>query len=497
MPNNRRTRAHRARLAATTLAGESSASAVVASVATPDVAAVGDYASAVSVVAAPRALANGGLRVCTLTEADGEDAAVTTPAGAAAAGYASVASVAAVPRALASGGLRVGTLMEAEGEHSASVVLLHGLGDSFAYWRPFYEALKAVKADVSGLRWIALDAPKRIVWGVRMAAWFEYYTDRSGEDQEDNISETDLAETRAHLHTLLFREVSSASLFSATSCSPRLLLVGSSQGGSAALDAALRLPAGLEGALVGAVALRSLALGVTARAAMAPKPNCRRLPVLAVNGSADATFVPCLVRRQLDAIAHAADVTRVDVDGLEHDTPYDAEEATAFVRFLVENLGLAIPGPVSRAAVAAALPPPTAGQSSSAEKAFDDLSDIELRYAAQLGIQRAEAWDNGSAAVFSVSWSKLSTLQRSAAKALGYTEATWDEEDADDLACEKSWSALTVSERALAKQLGVTGANAWDNGTAPVCNKKWKILAAPQRHAAEQLGFNEDSWNNG
>ena len=39
-----------------------------------------------------------------------------------------------------------------------------------------------------------------------MHAWFEYFTDRSGENREDDINESHLVELRDVLHTLIWEE---------------------------------------------------------------------------------------------------------------------------------------------------------------------------------------------------------------------------------------------------------------------------------------------------
>merc|ERR1712080_619193 len=113
----------------------------------------------------------------------------------------------------------------------------------------YYQALKLAGVRTSGLRWIVLDAPKRTVWGERMAAWFEYKTNRDGEDLEDEISEADLVSMRTEIQALVQQEATKlqdaalASPDNGSASQPsRIVLVGSSQGASMALDVALTMP---------------------------------------------------------------------------------------------------------------------------------------------------------------------------------------------------------------------------------------------------------------
>mmetsp|Transcript_21520 Transcript_21520/g.50123 ORF Transcript_21520/g.50123 Transcript_21520/m.50123 type:complete len:411 (-) Transcript_21520:36-1268(-) len=367
----------------------------------------------------------------------------------------------------------------------ASVILLHGLGDSSAYWQPFHSCLMHV-CEASGVRWLALDAPKRVVWGELMPAWFEYVTCRDGEDVEDEIVEEHLLETRASLHSLVDEEAVRLKEVGGRS---RVLLIGSSQGGSAALDAALSLPGATP--LAGVALLRSLPLGVSRASAEAARLP---LPVLAVSGQADQTFSLSLVQRQWQALGPVVELSHSILEGLDHDTEYDAREVALTLRFLAQRLGLELSSnALSEVALGALLPHVPAAQ-----RPWALLSDGELQLAAQLGIRSQRKWDDGTAAVWSKAWRDLTYLQRSAAKSLGYSEESWDEEDGGkgppSLAKERSWAELSEEERQLARRLGVNSAGGWDNGTAPVWARCWAKLSAAQRQVAVRLGWGPRSW---
>ncbi|CAE7870780.1 EB1C [Symbiodinium sp. KB8] len=373
------------------------------------------------------------------------------------------------------------TILEPSGKHQGTVFCFHGLGDDSRYWEPFFEAMRSVGLALAGLRVVGVDAPRRLVWGERMNAWFEYLTDRSGALEEDEINEAQLLETRRAIQALVQQEVNALSEVW-NDDSPRVLLMGSSQGGSVACDAALTSPQ----RVAGIVMLRSLVLGSTATQQVQ-----KQVPLVATSGDIDDTFALPLVKRNLDSIKQ--EVEHVVIKGLTHAASYDAEEILAVARFLSRQFGLDL-----EIADALGHLRSFVAKQDAALKSWGDLSESELMLAARLGIQTAAAWDEGTGKIWEVNWEQLSFLQRQAAQGLGFTPESWNAKDSrisQDPACEKSWAELTEEERAWALKLGVKSRNAWDNGTAPVWAKAWRKLSHAERKAAEQLGFNETSWN--
>mmetsp|Transcript_91895 Transcript_91895/g.163601 ORF Transcript_91895/g.163601 Transcript_91895/m.163601 type:complete len:406 (+) Transcript_91895:46-1263(+) len=388
--------------------------------------------------------------------------------------------------------LKIGAVVEPTSQHQASIICLHGLGDLSTYWAPIIEASK-LAMDISGIRWICLEAPRRRLWGEQMSAWFEYITDRSGEDQEDVVNETHVVEVRGALHEMIEAEARHLQEISGKTRAA-VFLLGSSQGGCAACDAALTLATD---SVAGVAMLRSLVLGSTlhACAETAASASVRRVPLLAVSGNVDDTFLLTLVKRNLAAAKPLVDSEHVVVEGLHHMTSYSSQEMFALLRFIARHLQLEFNSRIGPDALAKALP-----DERPCDKDWDQMTDGERRLAAQMlgGSRSASAWDNGTAKVWSLSWASLSELQKRAAKSLGFTEASWSERDAasaQDPSCDKSWVDLSDEERALAKRLGINGAKAWDDGTAPVWSKSWRKLENQQRQAAEKLGYTQASWD--
>lgn len=254
-----------------------------------------------------------------------------------------------------------------------------------------------------------------------MTAWFQYCgPDRSGQDIEDKINEAHLDEVRTVLHPFIEQEAEKLEDLGGTG---RVMLVGSSQGGSTALDVALTLPAGSAAReyLGGVAMMRSLALGATAGAASAPEGTL--VPVLAVSGDKDDTFLLSLVRRQLRAIDGVAFVSHDIVHGLDHDTDYDPRETAPTLKFIsemlqLESLGIGAGG-MGLATLTRAVGP-------SYGKRWSELDEAAHKLAQQLGVNGAEAWDKKAAPVFCLRWAKLSIKQRQAAKQLGYHRRNWN-----------------------------------------------------------------------
>mmetsp|Transcript_65445 Transcript_65445/g.108793 ORF Transcript_65445/g.108793 Transcript_65445/m.108793 type:complete len:411 (-) Transcript_65445:197-1429(-) len=126
------------------------------------------------------------------------------------------------------------------GRHTHTVVLLHGM-----YSPPeeceMFKSLPAYVAylGASGVKFVFPHAPRRtITWPTgpeaNVASWYNYFTRRDGWLTHDELDEAHLASQTRRLHSILQRE---AALLGGDT--RRLLLGGSSQGGTVALHAAI------------------------------------------------------------------------------------------------------------------------------------------------------------------------------------------------------------------------------------------------------------------
>lgn len=130
----------------------------------------------------------------------------------------------------------------ARGQHTASVIFLHGLGDSGASWAPVcrdFLAQPHIKvgalSEEKGSQFVCPSAPIRAVTmngGAKMPSWF----DRKGLAWESPTDEKGLAESTALVHSLVGAEVK------ALGSSNRVLVAGFSQGGALALHSTLTYP---------------------------------------------------------------------------------------------------------------------------------------------------------------------------------------------------------------------------------------------------------------
>ena len=87
--------------------------------------------------------------------------------------------------------------------------------------------------------------------------------------------------------------------------------------------------------------------------------------------------------------------------------------------------------------------------------------------------------------------------ERAAARMLGYTQASWDNDsglEKQPASSEKYWGQLTHDERAAAAVLGYNDPN-WDVSPASM-RKTWIELTEHERAAAQVLGYEVLSWDN-
>ena len=114
-----------------------------------------------------------------------------------------------------------------------------------------------------------------------------------------------------------------------------------------------------------------------------------------------------------------------------------------------------------------------------------------------------DTWDNLSGMETqplseSKTWSQLTDTERAAAEVLGYDQLIWDTQP--PAAATKFWESLTDTEKAAAIELGYTQIT-WDNesGTEvqpPFFNQVWEQMTDQQIGALVVLGYTKTSWDN-
>mmetsp|Transcript_25665 Transcript_25665/g.68144 ORF Transcript_25665/g.68144 Transcript_25665/m.68144 type:complete len:332 (-) Transcript_25665:331-1326(-) len=189
-------------------------------------------------------------------------------------------------------------------ERSASVIFLHGLGDSGAAWGSLQH-----EAPLTWARWSFPDAPRQPVscnGGASMPSWFDIDELPLG-DRESAGAPKGIERSVSMVHAML--KQSEALGFPAS----RTVLGGFSQG------AALSLLAGLtyEKPLAGIIALSGWAMR---RSELPTLLRQRGVPVFLGHGEADPT-VPCSLGRAAERALKAAGCTAVELrtfPGLGH-----------------------------------------------------------------------------------------------------------------------------------------------------------------------------------
>ncbi|KAJ8924544.1 hypothetical protein NQ315_000692 [Exocentrus adspersus] len=160
-------------------------------------------------------------------------------------------------------------VLAATAKHTATLIFLHGLGDTGQGWASAMGALRPPHVKV--ICPTAPTMPVTLNAGFRMPSWFDLRTlDESGPEDEQGIKSA-----TKQIHTLIENEVSAG-------ISPERILVGGfSQGGALALYSALTYPQ----KLAGVVALSAwLPLG---KSFPVSKKTSDTLPIFQCHGDCD------------------------------------------------------------------------------------------------------------------------------------------------------------------------------------------------------------------
>nr|AGZ15437.1 TeCe [Isochrysis galbana] len=132
-------------------------------------------------------------------------------------------------------------VIEPSGPHTHTAILLHGMYCSPESSDTFVGLPAAVKSLglLPGIKYVFPHAPRRTIsWPTgpeaNVASWYNYYTRRDGELEHDVLNEAHLASQTRRIHSIVERE---AALLGGDA--RRIMLGGSSQGGTVALHATI------------------------------------------------------------------------------------------------------------------------------------------------------------------------------------------------------------------------------------------------------------------
>ena len=217
--------------------------------------------------------------------------------------------------------------------HASTLIFLHGFTASAAdHARVTLQRLqsKLTTDQIAALRLIFLSAPTRAVscYGTprpRLSAWHDYYTDHGGAgcrpDLEEEIDVRQLESCRAQIHAVITSEASVVDL-------SRIALIGTSQGGCVALDAALTYP---QGERLGGVFCSFGHLYTHSPSPLELPVERQRLRIAAFHGAADQCIAASLALKSYARLLEAGfdELSLTVYPGLSHckRTPGDVESA--------------------------------------------------------------------------------------------------------------------------------------------------------------------------
>jgi len=164
------------------------------------------------------------------------------------------------------------TIAPNEGDHSASIILMHGLGDTCDGWSDVAEQLAHEMKHIKFILPTAKSIPVTMNGGYRMPAWY----DIQGLDERANEFCEGLSDSRARIEAIMEKENQLGVNYN------RIILAGFSQGGALALSTGLQLP--IEKKVAGLVVFSGYLPGIKSFNFVSGNEN---LPVLHCHGTSD------------------------------------------------------------------------------------------------------------------------------------------------------------------------------------------------------------------
>ncbi|KAL2263631.1 hypothetical protein VTK26DRAFT_5894 [Humicola hyalothermophila] len=172
-------------------------------------------------------------------------------------------------------------LFPATAKHTATVIFIHGLGDTGHGWAGAVENWRR-RQRLDEVKFILPHAPSIPItcnWGMRMPGWYDIHTiDGNAESLRKNEDEAGIMQSQAYLHDLIQKEID------AGIPSDRIAIGGFSQGGAMSIFSGLTAKV----KLAGIVALSSYLLLSHKFAELVPKPESNKeTPIFMAHGDVD------------------------------------------------------------------------------------------------------------------------------------------------------------------------------------------------------------------
>ncbi|AEO65072.1 uncharacterized protein THITE_2111664 [Thermothielavioides terrestris NRRL 8126] len=187
-------------------------------------------------------------------------------------------------------------LFPATARHTATVIFIHGLGDTGHGWAGAVENWRR-RQRLDEVKFILPHAPAIPItcnWGVRMPGWYDIHAiDGNPESLRRNEDEAGILLSQAYFHELIQQEID------AGIPSDRIIIGGFSQGGAMSIFSGLTAKV----KLAGIVALSSYLLLSLKFADLVPKPEVNKeTPIFMAHGDSDQVVNTKLGRMSYDLL---------------------------------------------------------------------------------------------------------------------------------------------------------------------------------------------------
>lgn len=226
----------------------------------------------------------------------------------------------------------------ATAKHSATIIFIHGLGDTGHGWLPVANTFK-VDPDFKHVKWVLPHAPSQAVtanFGMVMPSWFDIRSfDQGAEEDEKGI-----LESSGKIKDLIKAEVDSG-------ISPeRIVLGGFSQGGALSLFTGLKDERKLAG-----VAVLSGWLPLSNKFKDMLSGSAKTIPVFWGHGSVDPLVRPQIATQSIEYLKTQCGITDSDgktpsglkfkmYSGLEHSSsPEELSDLKSWLTSVLPSLG--------------------------------------------------------------------------------------------------------------------------------------------------------------
>ncbi|SPQ19671.1 8be0b131-e0c1-431b-8997-3c46d37006fa [Thermothielavioides terrestris] len=226
-------------------------------------------------------------------------------------------------------------LFPATARHTATVIFIHGLGDTGHGWAPAVENWRR-RQRLDEVKFILPHAPAIPItcnWGVRMPGWYDIHAiDGSVESLRRNEDEAGILLSQAYFHELIQQEID------AGIPSDRIIIGGFSQGGAMSIFSGLTAKV----KLAGIVALSSYLLLSLKFADLVPKPEVNKeTPIFMAHGDSDQVVNTKLGRMSYDMLKSMGyNATLKIYEDMGHSAcPEEMDDVEAFLTERLPALG--------------------------------------------------------------------------------------------------------------------------------------------------------------